>query len=160
MSLQPISGTMLKKTTWEEVRGRKATINGRRLVAWAEQLDYSDRAALEQVRLDLTYGAKLGVAEECRVASSSPNATSALEHGEEVTDALLDWLQQGYCIGPYDLEDVPFKSIKISGLMCKIKPNRKARIILNLSKGKPILLNEGIDKNLFPAVMSSTTAWI
>ena len=44
--------------------------------------------------------------------------------------------------------------------MCKMKPNGKARIILNLSRGKPVSVNEGIDKMEFPAVMSSTTAWI
>ena len=33
--------------------------------------------------------------EEYRVASKSTNAPSALDHGEEVTDALLDWIEEG-----------------------------------------------------------------
>lgn len=148
------------QTTWEEVREVKATIDGGKLVAWAEELGYPNKAALEKVRVDLTYGARLGVAEEYRKASTSTNAASALDHGEEVTDALLDWLKEGYCIGPFEPDDVPFDEVKISGLMCKMKPNGKARIIVNFSKGKPVSVNDGIDKKKFPTAMSSTTAWI
>ena len=34
------------------------------------------------------------------------------------------------------------------------------RIIVNLSKGNPYSVNEGIRKEEFPTAMSSTTAWI
>lgn len=44
--------------------------------------------------------------------------------------------------------------------MCKIKPNGKARIIINLSKGSPVSVNEFINNKEFPTPMSSTTAWI
>ena len=105
-------------------------------------------------------GARIGVHEGFRVSSSSTNAISALEHEEEVTDALIEWLNEGYDIGPFDPGDIPFKNMRTSGLMCKMKPNGKARIILNLSKGRPVSVNEGIDKSQFPTSMSSTTAWI
>ena len=83
-----------------------------------------------------------------------------MECGEQVTDALLDWLEEGFVIGPYDPEEVPFDKQKISRLMCRLKPNGKARIIINLSKGYPVSVNEGINKDDFPTAMSSTTAWI
>merc|ERR1711954_323882 len=83
-----------------------------------------------------------------------------MEHGEEVTDALLEWLEDGYIIGPFKKEEIPFDKVKVSGLMCRLKPNGKARIIVNLSKGKPTSVNEGIDKLEFPTAMSSTKAWI
>jgi len=49
---------------------------------------------------------------------------------------------------------------KVSGIMCRMKPNGTARIILNLSAPKGNSVNEGIDGDLFPATMSSTTAWL
>ena len=63
-------------------------------------------------------------------------------------------------MGPMRKEDIPFPETKISGLMCKIKPNGTARIILNLSKGSPVSVNEGINKKDFSTIMSSTTEWI
>ena len=38
----------------------------------------------------------------------------------------------------------------MNGLMTKAKPNGNVRVILNLSKGIPSCLNEGIDKADFP----------
>jgi hypothetical protein len=44
--------------------------------------------------------------------------------------------------------------------MVRPKPNGTARIILNLSAPKGSSVNDGIDKDEFPATMSSTTAWL
>jgi hypothetical protein len=44
--------------------------------------------------------------------------------------------------------------------MVRPKPNGSARIILNLSAPKGNSVNEGIDKDEFPATMSSTEAWL
>ena len=48
------------------------------------------------------------------------------------------------------------KSIKVSGIMVKLKPDNSARIILNLSKGFPFSVNDGIDNDQFEVYMSST----
>ena len=56
-------------------------------------------------------------------------------------------------------EEVPAEA-KVNGIMVKMKPNGSARVILNLSAPKGVAVNEGIDPAKFPAVMSSTTAWL
>ena len=49
---------------------------------------------------------------------------------------------------------------KISGIMCREKPNGSVRIILNLSAPKGISVNDGINNEDFPASMSSTQKWL
>ena len=115
---------------------------------------------MDLVTRDLKEGVRLGVKEEFKVSSVSNNAASSMEYGEQVTDALVGWLHEGFAIGPFDTEEVPFEKTRISGVMCKIKPTGSARVIINMSKGKPFSVNEGIDKTDFPTAMSSTRAWI
>jgi hypothetical protein len=45
-------------------------------------------------------------------------------------------------------------------MMCKQKPNGSARIILNLSAPEGCSVNDGIDNDDFPTVMSSTYEWL
>ena len=134
----------VKKNRWEDLRERKSDINEGKLLEMALETDYPNKAVLGRAIQDLKEGDKIGVEGNYRVASTSTNAPSALDHGEEVTDALLDWLHDFYCIGPYDQDEVPIEEAKISGLMCRMKPNGKARIIINLSKGKPSSVNEEV----------------
>ena len=150
----------VKRADWEEMKDRKANIDVVKLEELARKTDFPNEAILEKILSDLREGARIGVKEEYRVSSSSTNAPSAIEHGQEVTEALLDWLEDGFVIGPFSKEEVPFEKMKLSGLMCRMKPNGKARIIINLSKGKPTSVNEGIDKMEFPTKMSSTKAWV
>ena len=150
----------VEKVTWEDVSRIEGGINADMLESMARQVDSLDKAMLDRVLSYVKNGARLGVSMECQVSSTSSNAASVLEHGEEVTDALVDWLHQRFVIGPFDPDNIPFENCKISGLMCKMKPNGKARIIVNMSKGNPVSVNEGINKDDFPTAMSSTTAWI
>ena len=62
----------------------------------------------------------------------------------EVTDSIFKMLSQGYLMGPLDEEEIPFTDIRGSGVMCKLKPDASARVILNLSKGRPAAVNESI----------------
>jgi hypothetical protein len=82
-----------------------------------------------------------------------------MQHGAQVTDAVADWVQQGIVAGPLNPSDRPANA-KVSGMMCRLKPNGTARIILNLSAPKGLCVNEGIDGDLFPATMSSTGKWL
>ena len=148
------------KVSWEDVKQVKRGIDADKLEQLARQVNYPDQAVMTRVLTYLREGARLGVTRECQVSSTSSNAPSSLEHGEEVTDALVEWLENKFAIGPFELDEIPFPKSKISGLMCKMKPNGKARIIVNMSKGKPVSVNEGINKDDFPAAMSSTRAWI
>ena len=104
---------------------------------------------------DIRYGATLGCRGEPRLPTRSKNAPSALEFGRQVSDAIADWVTKGFAHGPVRLQDVP-KSAKISGIMCKLKPNGSVRIIQNLSSPKLKSVNAGINKLEFPAIMSST----
>ena len=150
----------VRKNEWKAMKTVKSNISADKLEELAKIHRYPNEAVLAKVLSDLRVGARIGVSEEYRVASKSTNAPSALEHGREVTDALLDWIEDGYVIGPFDKESIPFPKAKISGLMCRMKPNGKARIIINLSKGSPTSVNEGINKLEYPTAMSSTTAWV
>ena len=148
----------IEKKEWKEVRDREGGIDYKRLRELGK--NYPFPATLERVIQDLKEGARLGVAEEFRKPSTATNAPSAIEAGYEVTDAVLGWLKDGYAMGPFEKNEIPFKEFKISGLMAKIKPNGKARVINNMSGGKPNSVNGGIDKKDFVYSMSSTRAWV
>jgi hypothetical protein len=68
-------------------------------------------------------------------------------------------VSKGYAFGPVALAEVPADA-KISGIMVRPKPNGSVRVILNLSAPKGRSVNDGIDKDDFPAKMSSTSAWL
>ena len=120
---------------------------------------FPDRRTLDLVYKDLKHGAKIGCREEFHSPSASTNAPSALNHGHQVSDSIADWIAKGFVYGPVPLEDVP-DAAKFSGLMTRPKPNGSVRIILNLSAPLGSSVNEGIDKDDFPASMSSTTDWL
>ena len=143
------------KVTWKESRKQKSKINPEKLKQMALDTGFEDTVLLDLVFNDLKHGARFGCIEKFRVPSTSSNAPSAYEEGEKVSEAICEWLDQGYAIGPMDKEEIPFDWIKISGLMTKLKPNGKVRLILNLSRGKPCCVNDGIDKKEFPTVMGS-----
>jgi len=104
-------------------------------------------------------GANIGCKGNFRSASSSTNAPSAYQYGAEVSDAIAAWVDKGFAYGPVTRDQVP-PDAKINGIMVRPKPNGSARIILNLSAPKGNSVNEGIDKDEFPATMSSTEAWL
>ena len=83
----------------------------------------------------------------------------AYEVGEQVSDAIAEWVNEGYARGPVEKKDLP-EDAKVSGIMTKAKPNGSVRVILNLSSPIGKSVNEGIDNSQFPASMSSTTKWL
>ena len=120
---------------------------------------FEDRELLEIVYSDLKYGAKIGCSGKFREPTRSNNAPSAFEFGDRVSDSICEWLKAGYAAGPFELEEIP-DDAKISGLMVKLKPTGKARLILNLSAPKGSCVNEGIDKKEYPAKMTSTIKFV
>ena len=76
-------------------------------------------------------------------------------HCYQCEKAICEWLHKGYASGPLNRQEIPFEVIKLSGLMTNIKPNGSVRVILNLSKGDPCCVNDGIDKVEFPTLMGS-----
>jgi hypothetical protein len=121
----------------------------------AMALGSSDKEMLKVVCSDLTEGANIGCTGDCRKGSFSTNAASAMDFPKEITDAVCDWVTKGFAFGPVDREDLP-AGAKVNGIMCRVKPNGGARIILNMSAPKGMSVNDGIDNTQFPAAMSST----
>ena len=109
--------------------------------------------------VDLKYGADIGCRGAARQPSFSSNAPSAYDFGPQVSDAIAEWVAKGYAAGPFKLEEIP-ANVTINGIMCKEKPNGSVRIILNLSCPKESGVNSGINKDDFPAIMSSTPKWV
>ena len=134
-------------------------VSATRLRSWANAIGCSNWDRLNRVCKNLENGANIGCKDPFREPSFSSNASSAYESGQEVTDSVADWVEQGIAAGPFDPKDRP-ASAKVNGMMCRIKPNGSARIILNLSAPKGASVNEGITAQEFPATMSSTTKWL
>ena len=63
-------------------------------------------------------------------------------------------------MGPFSDDNLPFKENRFSGLMVRLKPDGSARLILILSKGDPVSVNEGINSKNYPTVMSSTLEFV
>ena len=143
------------KVTWESSRKYKSKIDPDKLKQMAIDTGFTDMDLLNVVCNDLKVGANIGCSEEFRGSSTATNAPSSFNQGEKVSDAICEWLHKGYAIGPLDRQEIPFEDIKLSGLMTKIKPNGSVRVILNLSKGDPCCVNDGIDKGEFPTLMGS-----
>ena len=120
---------------------------------------FADRKMLVKICNDVKSGANIGCTGPFRQGSYSRNASSSGDYGEQVSDAIGDWIVKGYAYGPVDRADLPANA-KVNGIMCRPKPNGAVRIILNLSAPIGSSVNEGIDEKEFPAVMSSTTKWL
>ena len=95
------------------------------------------------------------------------NQPSAYQHGHLLSDALGSWVKQKLMAGPYRLEDLPWKDVKVSPMGIQLKPTGAGRLIVDMSyphiKPKPkvfgdvpISCNASIEKSEFPAEMSST----
>jgi hypothetical protein len=131
----------------------------KKLKQWVQALGVSDENRFERVCNYILEGAEIGCRGAARLPSKSTNAASAYEFGPQVTDAIAEWVKKGYAFGPVCAGAVP-DAAKISGIMVRPKPNGSVRVILNLSAPKGRSVNDGIDKDDFPAKMSSTGAWL
>jgi hypothetical protein len=107
----------------------------------------------------IRHGAEIGCSGQFRAASVSKNTKGAYVAGRQVSDAIAAWVKMGYAFGPVEEEDVP-AGAKINSILTRTKPNGAVRIILNLSAPRGFSVNDGIDKDDFPATMSSTEAWL
>jgi hypothetical protein len=137
----------------------KSNIDGKSLlalmVAYGIDVTQQDRKVLNW----LEEGARIGCVGHFRAASVSKNIKGSYQSGREVSDAIAAWVKQGYAFGPVPEEPVP-AAAKINSILTRPKPNGSVRVILNLSAPKGFSVNEGIDTDEFPAVMSSTEAWL
>ena len=148
------------KLNWEEAKVIASPINSEKLKNLAQRTGFPFQDILDSILDNIDNGASIGVAKEFQVPSESTNAPSAFKNGGEVSDALFKMVKKKHVMGPYKESDIPFKKFRMSGLMAKLKPTGEARTILNLSRGVPHSLNDGIDKKDYPTSMSSTLKWV
>jgi len=137
----------------------KSAINPKKLRSLALGVGCSDWERLELAISDLENGCDIGCRGTPRNGSVSNNAPSAFQFGQQISDAIADWITEGFAAGPFSKDEVP-PDAKISGIMCREKPNGSARIILNLSAPAGRSVNDGICSDEFPTSMSSTAKWV
>ena len=114
-----------------------------------------------EIANDVKYGCDLGTRGKHLCPSTSTNAPSAWEFGARVTDSIVDGIINGIIIGPMKEEDIPFESVKVNGLMVKLKDNGVARNCMNMSRGEPFCANDGMSNNdRFEVSMSTTRDWL
>ena len=128
--------------SWEPARFNTSNIRVDVFYSMAMECDYPYKELLDEIVNDIRFGATIGVPQEF---SNKTNAPSALEYGDRVPDSLCKMMHDGYLMGPFSDNELPFKENRFSGLMVKLKPEGLARIILNLSKGDQVSVNEGIN---------------
>jgi hypothetical protein len=138
---------------------KAAMIDGRKLVRLVEACGLRGHPLLAAVAVDLQAGADIGCEGDCRRATFSRNASSALEAGEQLTDAVASWVKKGFVWGPLPLSEVP-EGAKVNALMCRPKPDGGVRVIMNMSAPAGESVNDGVDPDRFPVVMSSTAKWL
>ena len=152
------------KRTFEQAAVGKSWVSSKKLREMATRYGYTDWSRLERVVERLDNGANVGCTGRGRLPTVTPNAKSAYMYGDRVADSLAEWIRDGILIGPLDDEEVPFEDITISSILVRLKPNGKARIIVNLSapdnEEGPGSVNSGIDVKDFPAKMSSTSKFV
>jgi len=149
---------------WEKFPKSK-TIPGKSLVSPVELFKLARKYGLdasqevEAALRDLREGARIGCRGEARQPTISSNAESCFDFPEEITDSVATMVARRIAAGPFEKDEVP-ASAKINGMMCRIKPNGSCRIILNLSAPIGLSVNDGIDSDEFPTLMSSTGKWV
>ena len=148
------------KLTYKDASMMKSNINISKLEQLANETNYPYPDLLQVILTDVEQGAKLGVIQGSDVPSDSTNAPSSFQYGAQVSDAICKMITEGFVMGPLEENELPFSENRFSGVMCKLKPNNTARVILNLSKGCPHSVNSGIDSSEFPTLMSSTTEFL
>ena len=153
------------KRTYESIAPAASWVCPERLEGVAACLGYSNER-LTRVLERLRKGADIGCKGNGRLPTRMPNGQLALEYGERVADSLQDWIKDGIAFGPLLPEEMPWQDYSINPVLVRLKPNGKARIIINMSsphhkegetEDGPKSVNHGISKDEFPATMSSVT---
>jgi hypothetical protein len=148
------------KLSYKEAMQLKSDIDVGKLEHLAEETEFPYPDLLEVIIQDVQSGASIGVIQGSDVPTDSSNAPSAFVCGAQISDTICKMISDGFVMGPFSEDDLPYVENRFSGVMAKIKPNNTARMILNLSKGFPHSVNSGIDGSEFPTLMSSTTEFI
>ena len=129
-----------------------------------------DSSHLENLTRGIEEGFRIGCTGEGRLSTVGRNSDTASEYGNRVADSLLTWIKEGICFGPLKKEELPWKDVSISPITVRIKPNGKARIIIDMSyphdrklkrgQGRPMSVNSSINIDEFRTTMGTTKDWL
>ena len=157
------------KRSFNSLTPARSWICPEKLEALAKEVRYNDKVRLARVLDRLRNGANLGCKGSARLPTMMPNGTSAAEYGVRLADSLQDWIKEGIAWGPLLKEEMPWQNYTVNPMQVRLKPNGKARIIMNMSSpykkegddpAKPASVNSGIRKEDFPTSMSSTETFL
>ena len=140
-------------------RAAKSLVSARKLQCLAHGIGGVDMNVVEKVVRDLEEGAIIGCRGNARGGTVSRNASGCFDYPAQITDAIAGWLSKGFAAGPFSERELP-EGVKVNGMMCRLKPTGAVRVILNLSAPEGKSVNDGIDSDEFPTVMSSTGQWL
>ena len=138
----------------------------------AREVGYDDWENILAIKKTLTEGADLGCRDPtARQGTTGRNSKSVNQYGARLVDSLQQWLTDDLACGPLTREEVEehwkLSDISVNPMSIRLKPNGKARIIVDMShphtkkadKKNPNIpksVNSGIDKANFPASMADT----
>ena len=147
-------------------------INSERLREVATACGYNDEPKIRRLCQTLELGANLGCRGKARLQTVEKNSPTAYEYGDRLTDSLQSWLAEDLAAGPLTREEVEqtfdWKLVTVNPMAVRLKPNGKARIIVDMSAPHirdreiledavtPTSINSGIRKEEFPASMAGT----
>ena len=145
-------------------------ISSSKLMEVAERINYHNMKEVTEVASILKEGANLGCRGSARLGTVMRNSPTAYQYGERLVDALEDWLKDNLAAGPFTREELEqhfsWEDIKVNPMAVRLKPNGKARIIIDMSSPHlgevdlddtiPTSVNSGIDKKKYPAKMAGT----
>ena len=77
------------------------------------------------------------------MALEGPNNESVYDYGSRVADSLQTALRDGIMYGPLLKKDMPWEQFKCSPMTVRLKPNGRARIIMDLSYPHNVTLGKG-----------------
>ena len=157
------------KRSFESITPGKSWVCPDKLEVLANTLGLRNRGRLDRVLDRLRNGATLGCKGAARLPTKMPNGPSVAECGVRLADSLQDWIKDGIAWGPLLPEEMPWRDYTVNPMQVRLKPNGKARIIINMSspypkekdsQETPASVNSGIDKSEFPTSMSSTESFL
>lgn len=118
----------------------------------APLLTTTQRERGSKVLEELTHGVKVPFT--CILPPlRSTNSASTITHGDEFTDTLAYWIQQGFVAGPFQAP--PMDNFRTNAMIA-IEQKSKIRIVMNLSVPEGASFNDAIQDDALEKVCMST----
>jgi len=127
------------------VRGApEPTFKPKEMLRLLSGLNFNNRKLLEQLALaELEGGFRLDNDIEYRSVTVK-NGASAYQHASMVHGEVGSSVDDGFILGPFDREEIPFEHLRISGIfVIKRKEHGRYRLIFNLSAPEGDSINDG-----------------